>query len=100
MEYFTADVPCNPTELVHFRNRIGESGIELILKESIRIDNDENNEKGKGDDVAFIDSSVQEKNITYPTDSKLRSTNGLVIHIFNKLAAILSKKAFTFAILV
>jgi hypothetical protein len=29
--------PCEASELVHFRKRIGESGIELILKESIRI---------------------------------------------------------------
>ena len=37
MESFTANIPCVPTELVGFRHRIGESGIEMILKESIRI---------------------------------------------------------------
>ena len=36
MESFTANIPCVPTELVGFRHRIGESGIEMILKESIR----------------------------------------------------------------
>jgi len=34
---FVAGVPCEASELVHFRKRIGETGIELILKESIRI---------------------------------------------------------------
>ena len=68
---FVANVPCNPTDLVYFRRRIGEAGIELILKESIRVNKD-NNDKDKGDDnIAFIDSTVQEKNITYPTDAKL-----------------------------
>jgi IS5 family transposase len=34
---FVSGVPCEASELVHFRYRIGEPGIELILKESIRI---------------------------------------------------------------
>jgi IS5 family transposase len=63
---FTAKVPCEASELVHFRNRIGAEGIELILRESIRI-----NGKGGKEDKASIDTTVQEKNITYPTDSKL-----------------------------
>ncbi|HXS58610.1 MAG TPA: transposase, partial [Hanamia sp.] len=37
MQIFTPAIPCVPTELVAFRQRIGESGAELILKESIRI---------------------------------------------------------------
>ena len=63
---FTAKAPCEASELVHFRNRIGAEGVELILKESIRI----NGKDGK-EDKASIDTTVQEKNITYPTDSKL-----------------------------
>lgn len=63
---FVCGVPCEASELVHFRKRIGEQGIELILKESIRINGDDGN-----DDHVSIDTTVQEKNITYPTDSKL-----------------------------
>ena len=65
-QVFTAKAPCEASELVHFRNRIGAEGVELILKESIRI----NGKSGK-EDKASIDTTVQEKNITYPTDSKL-----------------------------
>jgi IS5 family transposase len=65
-EFFTPGPPCEASELVHFRNRIGAEGIELILKESIRINGDDGKE-----DKASIDTTVQEKNITYPTDSKL-----------------------------
>ncbi len=68
---FVPDVPCDPSELVHFRHRIGERGIELILKESIRVNRDHNDDDKNGGDVAFIDTSVQEKNITFPTDAKL-----------------------------
>jgi IS5 family transposase len=63
---FAAKAPCESSELVHFRNRIGAEGVELIFRESIRI-----NGKGGKEDKASIDTTVQEKNITYPTDSKL-----------------------------
>ncbi|PXX21106.1 IS5 family transposase, partial [Hoylesella shahii DSM 15611 = JCM 12083] len=49
--------PCDASELVHFRNRIGEKGMELILAESIRVNTDHDNEDHF--DRAFIDSTVQ-----------------------------------------
>ena len=63
---FVPGAPCEASQLVHFRKRIGESGVELILKESIRVNGDDAN-----DDNVNIDTTVQEKNITFPTDSKL-----------------------------
>lgn len=63
---FIAQAPCSSTELVEFRKRIGPEGIELIFKESIRV-----NGKDSEDDNISIDTTVQEKNITYPTDDKL-----------------------------
>lgn len=63
---FAAKEPCEASELVHFRKRIGEKGVELIFKESIRINGNDADE-----DEATIDTTVQEKNITYPTDNKL-----------------------------
>ena len=63
---YACGVPCEPSDLVHFRNRIGEQGIELIFKESIRINGKDGQER-----EATTDTTVQEKNITYPTDNKL-----------------------------
>ena len=87
LEAFSISAPCASSELVHFRHRIGEKGVELILKESIRInlaledrkkeaEDRKNRKNGRGrksdkDQTAFIDSTVQEKNVTFPTDSKL-----------------------------
>ena len=68
---FMPKQPCDASELAHFRNHIGEEGMELILAESIRINTDHDNEDHF--DTAFIDSTVQEKNITYPTDAKLHN---------------------------
>lgn len=65
-QLFSVKPPCVATELVEFRKRIGEEGVELIFKESIRI-----NGKDADDDNLSGDTTVQEKNITYPTDDKL-----------------------------
>ena len=58
--------PCHPTDLVYFRKRIGEQGVEKILKVSIDL----HGKKAKEKEV-LVDTTVQEKNITFPTDTKL-----------------------------
>ena len=58
--------PCAASDLVYFRQRIGEQGVEKILKQSI-----DGHGKDNKDKHVSIDSTAQEKNITYPTDSKL-----------------------------
>ncbi len=63
---FASKEPCVPTELVEFRKRVGEEGVELILKESIHVNGKDGQEK-----EGTTDTTVQEKNITFPTDSKL-----------------------------
>lgn len=63
---FASQPPCVATELVEFRKRIGEKGIELIFKESIRV-----NGRDAEEQEATTDTTVQEKNITFPTDARL-----------------------------
>lgn len=63
---FMPQKPCVPTELIEFKKRIGPEGVELILKESIHL-----NGKDADDDTLSGDTTIQEKNITYPTDDKL-----------------------------
>jgi IS5 family transposase len=66
--YFQYDLPFDRTELIKFRKRIGEEGAEEILKMSIHLfPKKEIQEK-----EVLIDTTVQEKNITYPTDVKLQ----------------------------
>jgi IS5 family transposase len=73
-QYFCGEVnfqhepPFDRTELIKFRKRIGEEGAEEILKMSIHLfPRKEVQEK-----EVLIDTTVQEKNITYPTDAKLQ----------------------------
>lgn len=91
-EKFVSRPPCEASEFVHFRNRIGKEGMELIFQESIRVASEimssrkktrsnnknnsgNNNHKIRKDKIldkdVIIDTTVQEKNITYPTDDKL-----------------------------
>ena len=63
---FNWAMPCDPSDLVHFRHRIGQNGVEKILAASISIHG-----KEVLSEAISIDTTVQEKNITFPTDTKL-----------------------------
>ena len=96
MPEFLPSFPCNSSELVHFRKRIGEKGIELILSESIRVNDDKNDDEHH--DTAFIDSTVQEKNITYPTDAKLhKKIVGKVLKMVKELN-LPTRQSYTFVL--
>ena len=69
-----------------FRQRIGEAEVELILKESIRV-NKPPDDSDTGI-IVSVDNTVQEKNITYTTDDKLYKK------IIKKCWAIADKEAF------
>ena len=58
--------PCHSTELVKFRNRIGVDGMKVIFGMSVSLHGKKANEK-----QVIVDTTVQENNITYPTDGKL-----------------------------
>ena len=59
-------MPCHPTELVKFRQRIGKEGVEAIFAMSVGLHGKAAEEK-----EVIVDTTVQEKNVTYPTDGKL-----------------------------
>lgn len=67
---FQWNLPCDPSDLVHFRNRIGKDGVEKILEVSIKIQ--PGKDRRRAMEMIAIDTTAQEKNITYPTDVKLR----------------------------
>ncbi len=78
MTAFQRELPCHSTELVHFRKRIGKDGFEKIFQMSVSLHGESALE-----DSVHIDTTVHEKNITYPTDSKLAIK---IINRLNKLA--------------
>jgi IS5 family transposase len=66
--YFQHELPFDRTELIKFRKRIGEKGSERLLRMSVQLFPC----KEIKEDEVLIDTTVQEKNITFPTDVKLQ----------------------------
>ena len=72
MQYFTGEAtfqhkfPCDPSDFVHFRKRIGTEGIEKIFAHSVALHDRKGQIKQQ-----MSDTTVQGNNTTFPTDSKL-----------------------------
>jgi transposase, IS5 family len=72
MQYFCGEAkfkhqfPCDPSDFVHFRHRIGEEGVEKIFTYSVHLFGQAAKEK-----VNLSDTTVGENNTTFPTDAKL-----------------------------
>ena len=64
--YFQHRFPFDPSDLVHFRKRVGEEGVELIFTHSVELHGKKELSK-----MVVSDTTVQENNITFPTDAKL-----------------------------
>lgn len=96
MSDFQWKQPCASSELVHFRYRIGKQGEALIFSESVRVHESDavarktsggqRSKKGglKKQKRVYSDTTVEEKNITYPTDTKLYKA---IIKSCNRIAA-------------
>ncbi len=65
-DFFQNKYPFDPSEFVHFRKRLKEKGLEFLLSQNVSL-----HRKAKNKKEVQIDTTVQEKNITFPTDAKL-----------------------------
>jgi IS5 family transposase len=69
--FFRHELPCHPTSLTRWRKRIGEAGCERLLWETIEAANRTGAMKAREIDKVIVDTTVQEKAVAFPTDSKL-----------------------------
>ncbi len=71
MDYFEHRLPCDATQIGRFRRDLGEDGLELLLKAT--IDTAVAIEAVKPQDLerVIVDTTVQEKAIAHPVDSRL-----------------------------
>jgi IS5 family transposase len=65
-DFFQNKQPFDPSEFVHFRKRLKEKGLEFVLSQTVALHPEAKNEK-----EVQIDTTVMDKNITFPTDAKL-----------------------------
>jgi transposase, IS5 family len=70
-DYFQHDFPIDPTSLIKWRKRIGKEGCEKILSLTIQAGIESNVITKRDIKRVIVDTTVQEKNIAFPTDSAL-----------------------------
>lgn len=70
-EYFQHEPPCDSSSLTRWRKRLGEDGAEKLLTETLAVAHKLGLITLRECERVIVDTTVQEKNITFPTDSKL-----------------------------
>ena len=69
--YFEPRLPCDPAQISRFRRVLGEAGVEQLLKTTIEAGVDMGAVKKTEFERVIVDTTVQEKSIAHPTDSRL-----------------------------
>ena len=69
-EFFQHAFPHERSDLSHWRKRLGDK-LELLLAESLRVAHESGALRTKDLARVTVDTTVQPKNITFPTDAKL-----------------------------
>lgn len=69
--YFETRLPCDPSGLTRFRRVLGDAGVEELLAKTIETAVSIKAIAPKDLERVIVDSTVQEKAIAYPTDSRL-----------------------------
>ncbi|KQQ44386.1 hypothetical protein ASF61_21860 [Duganella sp. Leaf126] len=69
--WFQHRPPIDPSSLTRWRKRIGEAGLEWMLTQTIKAAESARVVKLQSFPKVIVDSTVQEKAIAHPTDSKL-----------------------------
>jgi IS5 family transposase len=63
--------PIDPTTLIRWRHRLKKDGLEKILSETVKTAKRTRTVQSRSLEQVIVDTTVMEKNISYPTDSKL-----------------------------
>ena len=71
MDYFEHRLPCDATQIGRFRKALGEDGLELLLKATIDTAVAIQAVKTQDLERVIVDTTVQEKAIAHPVDSRL-----------------------------
>jgi IS5 family transposase len=69
--YYEPKFPCDATQIGRFRNAIGEAGVEALLKATIDTAVQNKALRPAEFERVIVDTTVQEKAIAHPVDSRL-----------------------------
>ena len=71
MQYYEPRLPCDATQIGRFRRVLGEAGVEELLARTIETAVEMKAVRRNEFERVIVDSTVQEKAVAYPTDSRL-----------------------------
>lgn len=70
-QFFQHDLPCHPTSLVKWRQRVGPEGVQKLLKQVLRSAMQSQAFRNNDLKCVTVDTTVQEKAVAFPTDARL-----------------------------
>jgi IS5 family transposase len=94
LEYYEPRLPCDATQIGRFRTAIGEEGLEQLLKFTIQTAVEIKAIKPAELERVIVDSTVQEKAIAHPVDSRLLEIARYKVVKAAKAAGIALKQTF------
>ena len=94
LDYFEAKKPCDPTQIGRFRTAIGEAGLAEILARTVNTAVALKAIFPQELETIIVDSTVQEKAIAHPTDSRLLEVARIKLVLCAKRAGIDLKQTF------
>lgn len=92
--YYQPRLPCDATQIGRFRSAIGEAGVEELLKATIDTAVASKAIKPAEFERVIVDSTVQEKAIAHPVDSRLLEIARHQVVKAAKAAGIMLKQTF------
>ena len=70
-DFLQWEMPCDPTSLIRWRQKLGESGIKKIFSHTVKTAVNSGAVEKKCLEKTIVDTTVMNKNVTFPTDGKL-----------------------------
>ena len=95
MEFFEHKLPLNSSSMTRWRKRVGSRGFETLLQETLKTALSLKYLKRRDMLKVTVDTTVQEKNITFPTDVKLYAKGTEILVREAKRAGIKLRQSYT-----
>ena len=92
--FFQTRLPCDPSSLTRWRKRLGEAGMEELLAQTIAAARSMKAITVRELKRVIVDTTVQEKAVAYPTDSRLLEVGRRKLVLLSKRHGIVLRQSY------